>query len=400
MSNEALLNLIHRASVILPTNPEQALEDLLGYKTTYAESPLYLQTLGEAYLETSDVESAYSVLTKACQLDPIAQEGIEKFFHLGQIIGGENGIQLLEVGIAKLIQQAQIIQSISNGEISVDDESLDSSIKILLQAYGTEEKIGEYITTKLTQGIAAVVEIWMTDLCMLPQAEAECEKWTSTLSELCPENPETHSIIASVRISQQKPQDAMKEIQISWELFQKRKQSLEDIANTTENIDPDDIEMMYIEMYQPLVTLAKYAIECGMFEIAAEIASSARDINEDGVEALYVEGFANYLEGLRIQNGIEANSAAEMGKEFEKYQINKDISKEDPSYEFVNNCRLALSAAVKALYNADLAAQIDEELQHTLKELLDKVGGFIAKEQDTSGVDESNWEDEIQEDGE
>ena len=397
MSDNALLNLIHRASVVLPTNPEQALEDLLGFRTTYAKSPLYLQTLGEAYLETSNVESAYTVLSQACELDPIAQEGIEKFFHLGQIIGGENGVQLLEIGIARLIQQAQVIESLSKGEIQVD-ENLDSGIKILLQAYGDEDKISEYITSKLTQGIAAIVEIWMTDLCMLPQAEAECEKWTTTLTDMCSHNPETHSIIASIRISQQRPQDAAKEIELSWNLFQKKKQGLEDIANTNENIDPDEIEMIYIEMYQPLVTLSKYAIECGMFETAADIASSARDINEEGVEALYVEGFANYLEALRIQHDVPVADAANIGREFENYKLKKGVSKADPSFEYINNSRLALSSAVKSLYDTELAAQVDQELQVTIRELLEKVGGFLAKEEDNSGINESNWENEIGDD--
>lgn len=394
MSDDQLLGLIHRASILLPTDPEQALKDLQAFQNTYANSPLFLQTLGEAYLETSDVESAYGVLSKACEIDPVAQEGIEKFFHLGQIVGGENGVQLLEVGIAKLIHQAQILQSLSQGELN-NDENLDTSLKILLQAYGTEEKIGEYIISKLTQGIAAIVEIWMTDLCMLPQAESECEKWTSTLSDMCYENPETHSVIASVRISQEKTADAIKEIQISWDLFQKKKQALEDIANTTENVDPDEIEMLYIELYQPLVTLAKYAVECGLFEIASDIASSARDINEDGVEALYVEGFANYLEALNLQNSeVEA---IELGRNFENYKIDTSIAKEHPSFEFIRNSQLALSAAVKALHDRELAAQIDEELQNTIRTLLDTVGGFINKEKDESGIDENNWESEITE---
>lgn len=394
MSEEALMSLIHRAALLMPTDPEKALQDLLGFKTTYAENPLYLQTLGEAFLENSDVESAYGVLTKACELDPIAQEGIEKFFHLGQIIGGSDGVQLLEVGIAKLIQQAQIMQSLSTGELQAD-ENLDTGVKILLQAYGTEEKISEYIISKLTQGIAAMVEIWMTDLCMLPQAEEECEKWTKTLSDMCYDNPETHSIIASVRISQQKIEDAVTEIGISWELFHKKKQALEDIANTNTEIDPDEIEMMYIDLYQPLVTLAKYAIECGGFELAADIASSARDINEDGVEAMYVEAFASYLEAIRLQNNIADTDAIAIGREFENYTLNQNVAEEDPSREFINSSRLALSSAVKSLHDADLAAQIDEELQSTIKDLLEKVGGFVNKEKDVSGINESNWEAEI-----
>lgn len=398
MSDSALLNIIHRASVLLPTDPERALEDLKGYQQTYSENPLFLTTLGEAYLETSDVESAFKVLSKACELDPIADKGIEKFFHLGQIIGGENGVQLLEVGIARLIKQAQILQSLSTGEIN-NDENLDEGVKILLQAYGSEEKISEYIISKLTQGISAIIEIWMTDLCMLPQAEEECEKWSKTLSDMCFDNPETHSIIASVRISQQKLQDAINEINISWDLFQKKKQSLEDIANNplNNNIDPDEVEMMYIELYQPLIILAKYAIECGMFEIASNIASSARDINEEGVEAMYVEGFSNYLEAIRIQNNISEENSINIGREFENYTLNKNINEDDKSFEFINASRLALSSAVKSLHDRELAAQIDEELQSTIKSLLEKVGGFLLKEKDDSGIDENNWEDEIPE---
>ncbi|CAI8498614.1 unnamed protein product [Pichia kudriavzevii] len=222
MSENPLLGLIHRASILLPTNPEQALQDLLAYKSTYSESPLYLQTLGEAYLETSNVEDAYGVLSKACELDPIAEQGTEKFFHLGQIVGGENGVQLLEVGVARLIQQAQILQSLSTGELQAN-EDLDQGVQILLQAYGSEEKISEYIVSKLTQGIAAIIEIWMTDLCMEPQAESECEKWAQSLLDMCNDNPETHSVIASIRISQERIQDAIKEIEVSWDLFQKKK---------------------------------------------------------------------------------------------------------------------------------------------------------------------------------
>ncbi|AWU75536.1 uncharacterized protein C5L36_0B07840 [Pichia kudriavzevii] len=396
MSENPLLGLIHRASILLPTNPEQALQDLLAYKSTYSESPLYLQTLGEAYLETSNVEDAYGVLSKACELDPIAEQGTEKFFHLGQIVGGENGVQLLEVGVARLIQQAQILQSLSTGELQAN-EDLDQGVQILLQAYGSEEKISEYIVSKLTQGIAAIIEIWMTDLCMEPQAESECEKWAQSLLDMCNDNPETHSVIASIRISQERIQDAIKEIEVSWDLFQKKKQTLEDIANSNENIDPDEIEMMYIELYQPLVTLAKYAVECGMFETAADISASARDINEDGVEAMYVEGFANYLDAIRIQNNVTGEDSMKIGREFEEYTLNGKVDENDPSHTPIYASRLALSAAVKSLYDEELAAQIDMELQKTIKELLEKVGGFLNKEKDVTGVNESNWEDEIQE---
>lgn len=357
--DQSLANIIGQYTSLLATDTDRAVQTLLDYKPTFEKDPLFLQTLGEAYLEINDVESSYQILETACKLDPTGQRGVEKFFHLGQIIGGKDGVNLIEIGIAELIREFQLVNE-GNGE---DDDN----ILILVAAYETQEAILNYILLKMTRAVGSIVEIWMTDLCMEEDAEIECEKWCNMLTEMCNEIPETHSLIASVRISQQKFENAELEINKAWELYKLKKTYLEE----------NNLQDEYLDLYEQLLTLAKYSLECGLFELSIEISTCAREINENSIESAYLEGFSNYLEAIRLQSNINENEAWKIGREFEKYTI--DMS--NPIGETnIQNCQLALSSAVKLLYNPELSETCDDELKITIDELLKSVGGFIARE--------------------
>lgn len=373
--DSTLKNILGQYSAIVITEPDRALQILLDYQSTYANEPLYLQSLGEAYLEINDVETAYNVLKKACELDQQAQNGVEKFLHLGQIIGGTDGVNLLEIGIAELIRELEMINQ--QQEPSIDNDN----IQILIEAYQTPEKIVEYLIVKLTGAIAALIEIWMTDLCMEPQAESECEKWCNVLLDTSNGNGQTHSLVASVRISQQKFDDATEEINIAWQMFQEKKEKLEQLANDSSisNQDTSDSEAEYLELHDQLLALSKHAFECGLFSLASDISTAAREINEDSVDAAYLEGFSNYLEAIRLQENIAESDSWKISREFEQYTLQPPTPSSIEA-ELVSNSQLALSAAVKSLYNKDIADNCDPELQNTIHALLEKVGGFLARE--------------------
>lgn len=357
--DQTLAKIIGQYTALLATDSEQAIATLLDYKSTFETDSLYLQTLGEAYLEINDVELAYETLQKACELDPTGAKGVEKFFHLGQIIGGRDGVNIIEVGIAELIREFQLVNE-GNGEE-------DDNILILVAAYETQAAILNYLLLRMTRAIGSIIEIWMTDLCMEEEAELECEKWCNMLHEMCDQIPETHSLIASVRISQQKFEDAELEITKAWELYKLKKLYLEE----------NNLQDEYLDLYEQLLTLAKYSLECGLFELSIDISSCAREINEDSIESAYLEGFSNYLEAIRLQLNINESEAWKIGREFENYSI--DLA--NPVGEtYIQNCQFALSSAVKLLYNPELAEACDEELKITINELLKSVGGFVAKE--------------------
>ena len=60
----------------------------------------------------------------------------------------------------------------------------------------------------------------MTDLCMEPEAESKCNELIDYSLQLDDNNnPESYSLLSSIRISQQRTQEAIEALLKSWELF-------------------------------------------------------------------------------------------------------------------------------------------------------------------------------------
>ncbi|KAH3660414.1 hypothetical protein OGAPHI_007000 [Ogataea philodendri] len=370
----SLQQLIVESSQLLENQqPEQAVELLRSKLDQFGESPLYLQTIGEAYLENGDVENAYQVLKKACELDPNANEGVEKFLYLGQIVGGRDGVQFLEIGVKKLLSQLELVQSESS-------QPLDESTQLLFAAYTEPDKVQEYLLKKLNQGLFGIIEIWMTDLCMEPEAEEECEKCIQLALSLDETNGESWSLLASIRISQQKTQDARDAVKKAWDLFESKKTVLEDAA------DPET-QMEYIDLCQPLITLAKYAIETGLLELATTIASSVQDINEQSVESFYLEGFGYLLIAKRNQNGVSEQDGDKVAVAFDEYPLKQ-------ADDTVKEARLALTEAYKLLQVDSVVAETDADLVDTVMGLVTELGGPLFEKASKDEVDLDDLVDE------
>lgn len=390
---EKLGNLIVESSQLLSQSQSQEAVDLLkAQSASFQTHPIYLQSLGEALLENGDLNSAYEVLQKACEMDPECNQGVEKFLYLGQIIGGENGVQLLQTGVNRLLGELGQLRK------GVIESEADEGLQLLFAAYKTPEGIHQYINQKLNQAIFAIIEIWMTDLCEEPQAESECEKWIQKALEVDPENPEAWSLLASIRISQMKNDEAIQAIEKSWQLFQEKKARLEmasngDNTNSEGESDASDLQMAYIELAEPILTLAKYAIEMGLFEEAALIAASVQDINDQSVESLYLEGFSNYLNAKRIQNGITKEKGRQISLDFTRFSLNTKVEDSDPSSESISNARNAFTAGFKLLQVDSVLEATDKDVKKAVYCLLKELGGPVkSKKSVDTDIDDSAWE--------
>ena len=255
--------IISQARAFLETSqPEKALDLLYPYIESQIDSIPYLSILGETYLENNELEKAYQILTRGCELDPNANEGFEKFLYLGQIIGGQDGINYINIAINKL--QSLLLE---------EEEKNDSTKK-------------SFFINKLNLAIFAEIEIWMTDLCMEPEAESKCNELIDYSLQLDDNNnPESYSLLSSIRISQQRTQEAIEALLKSWELFKLKKSKLEEMANNAktdqqqeaeeeeeeEDVggnsgDSFEIGMEYVDLIQPLITLSRYAIELEQYD--------------------------------------------------------------------------------------------------------------------------------------
>lgn len=384
-------------ALIQSSQSDKALE-LLGPLMAGNETNVpFLQIFGEVLLETNDLENAYEVLTTACELDAEAELGTEKFFYLGQIIGGADGIKYLDIGLTKLTSQLELIRN--------DRGEKDFLLVQLAKLYPSKESLVAYLIKKLNQGVFAKIEIWMTDLCMEPEAEQQCNDLINHSLLLDPENPEALSLLASIRISQQRPQEAQESLLKSWALFQAKKSALEESANKLQeqadgdNDDAFDIGIEYVELIQPLLTLARFAIELESYDLAISITSNTQDINEDILDAHYYEALANILNAKKLYQ--ESNKVNV--EDYRDIDLDTLKSSNDETINgWLKEAKSALTLGYKII-NSDAGSEAEPELVEQVNDLLTQLGGpsmadLLPRRDD--GEDEEGWEDEIASDNE
>lgn len=355
------------------------------------DDPKLLEVFGECLLEVNDVESAYNVLEKAVSLDTEGALGVDKFLYLGQIIGGNDGINHINVALAKLQEQLQKV---------VDNLGTDDSVLVdLAQLYPSTEDLAGHLIKKLNQGIFAEIEIWMTDLCMEPEAEEQCDKLISHSLTLDETNPEALSLLASIRISQQKNEEAQEALLKSWLLFQEKKVALEE---NQKKDDGEDASLEYVELVQPLLGLARFAIELGMYEVAPSIAASVAEINDNALDAFYYEALAHLLRAKQVYGELNPSSVPEESdyREIDLDQVKK--SDDENVQSGLHDARSALTQGYRVLNSASAEA-MDPDVAGQVSELLTELGGPIMADllpERKNDDDEEGWEDEIQSDGE
>ncbi|SCV00702.1 LAME_0G11452g1_1 [Lachancea meyersii CBS 8951] len=331
-------------------NADGALRVLKPYrkslKSTNSSHIELHQAFVEAYLENGQLERAYPLLVKACELDPQGQiGGSDKFFTLGQIAGGSDGLALITQGIENLSGQA-----------------------------------GDYLkqeqAEKIVAGLLSMVEIWMTDLCMEPGAEAQCEELVSKAMEVSEEkSPEAWAALGSMRISQQRFPEAAEAFGRSWHFFQAKKSAFEsEVQQGSGNTHTE-----FANMLQPLLNLAKMCIEMGLYEWALEIEAAVKDIDEDNLESLYLEAFTHYLtcklELFKLQNPqVEVNpgNVYEFNQHFQELPF---VNANELIQEHGQEARLILTYMVKLAENGDQNDEVVKELVSGAMEVLSELGG-------------------------
>lgn len=374
---------IARARALLQSSQEQkALDFLTPEVSKNPECVPLLELFGETLLEVNDVEGAYGVLTKAVGLDSDASQGVEKFMYLGQIIGGRDGCDYLNVALSKL--QEQLTKVIEN---KGDD---DMVLVELAKVYPTHEALSGYLIKKLNQGIFAQIEIWMTDLCMEPEAEQKCDELISYSLTLDDQNPEALSLLALIRISQQRNEDAQKALGQSWELFQQKKLALE----VQQNEEGEEASFEYIELAQPLLGLARFALELGMYDLVPSICGGVADINDNALDCYYYEALSHLLKARLIYSQDHPSD-----EDYRELDISKVKSSENADVQScISEAKSSLTQGYRVINSADVEAS-DPDVVDQVNDMLTALGGpsmsELMPERRANDEDDEGWEEEI-----
>ncbi|USP74237.1 tpr domain-containing protein [Curvularia clavata] len=262
--------LIQAATFLQTSQPEEALVavrralNLLqpdNSKPSAAVLPA-LNLLGEINVELGDPDSAREAFQAAIVIDPEGtHDGAEKFLWMAQLNeeGGAESVQWFEKGIEVLKREIGGLE----GKMAKKDE-----IAELL-----EEK-----RQKIANSLCGIAEVYMTDLSWEEDAEARCDAAVTEALLFAPENPEPLQTLASIRISQLKPEEAQSALRRSMDLWK--------------DLDPDDPK---VPDYSVRISLSRLLMEAEMEDDAIEVLERLVGENDSSVEAWYLGGWCLHL---------------------------------------------------------------------------------------------------------
>jgi tetratricopeptide (TPR) repeat protein len=230
-----------------------------------------LNLLGEIHIELGDIEAARAYFTQAVEIDEegeVDEEvggGAEKFLWLAQLSeeGGRDSVEWFEQG-AKVLR-AQIQKLV---------ETADANKAAKVEALVAEKR------RKLATALCGVVEVYMTDLSWEEDAEQRCEALVTEATLVGPGFAEPWQTLASVRISQQRLEDAQAALKRSIEVWK-----------------DEDPESELVPDFPTRVSLARLLMESGMEEEAIEVLERLVGEDDSSVEVWYLGGWGLYILG-------------------------------------------------------------------------------------------------------
>lgn len=338
--------LVQAATLLQTSQPEEALVaarralNLLQptSKPTAAALPA-LNLLGEINVELGDPDAAREAFQAAILIDPEGtHDGAEKFLWLAQLNeeGGVESVRWFEKGVEVLKREIGELEGrlVKKGEV---EELLD------------EKK------QKVANSLCGIAEVYMTDLSWEEEAEARCDAAVTEALLFAPENPEPLQTLASIRISQLRPEEAKSALSRSMDLWK--------------DLDPDDPK---VPDYSTRISLSRLLMEAEMEDEAIEVLERLVGENDGSVEAWYLGGWCLHLLA---------------GKQKRKGEDKVATSLLRASRDWLENC---LKLFTMLEYEDE---RLKEHADEILKELNDVLGP-------ATGEEEEEWEDAEDDDDE
>ncbi|WWC63992.1 uncharacterized protein I303_106598 [Kwoniella dejecticola CBS 10117] len=146
-----------------------------------------------------------------------------------------------------------------------------------------EEEIDEERQMAVT-ALVAMIEIWMSDLCMEEAAEKNCDDLIQRALSISSNDPEVKLSLASIRMSQSRFDDA-KQVVIS-------------LYNDLEGREPFDPILPALPVR---LALSRLLLEHNQHLEALDIISTVREEDTLNIEGAYLEGWAFYLRAEAIK---------------------------------------------------------------------------------------------------
>ncbi|KAK9389758.1 hypothetical protein V1515DRAFT_594428 [Lipomyces mesembrius] len=329
--------------------PYEALSTLSPYQTSDLDNIEILEILAQSHLEISALadepngeshaENAYNYFIKAAQLDHDhgSRGGYEKYLWLGQLSGGYDAVKWFRIGCDGLRKD-------------LSSEQMTEDRKVTLRK-------------KLCDALCSSIEIWMTDLCMEPEAESTCESLIAESLMVDSNHQESYSTLASIRISQQRNSDSRVALQRSWDLY------CDSVAadKTDRTLSEDGLDE--VAQISALKTLTRYCIETELFSVAEAACKRILDLDEEIAEVWYLSGL------VAAQQYAKSGDINQLHSAYEAFQAGLELienGSEDPEelkeelMKCIAEAEIQLSGTEAGTNGNDRSAKEGEEEQDWL----------------------------------
>lgn len=230
--------------------------------------PQAVVLVAEIHLALGDAAAATSHFEAAVRVDPDgALVSADPYLYLAQLCeeGGAKSIAFFEKGCEVL-----------RNEIEVLGESLQG---------GADEEgtlIVKMKQAKLAEGLCGMAEVFMTDLSFEDDAEAKCEGYITEAVAVCPDDlaAGTLQVLASVRISQQRVEEAREALRRSLAVWQ-------DI--------PPEVESESRPDFATRVSASRLLMEVDLLPEAMGVIEGLIRDDDESVESWYLGGWCQVL---------------------------------------------------------------------------------------------------------
>lgn len=330
--------LIHAAAYLQTSQPEEALvqakralQALQPTDEPTAAALPALNLLGEIYVELGDPDLARDAFQAAIMMDEDGiNDGAEKFLWMGQLNeeGGAESVRWFSKGVEVLKREIGDLESkLKRPEV---------------------EELLEEKKQKIANALCGVAEVYMTDLSWEEDAEARCEAAVTEALLVAPNSPGPLQTLASVRISQERLEDAKAALSRSMGLWK--------------DLDVDDPA---VPDFSTKISLSRLLMEAKMEEEAIEVLETLIGENDSSVEAWYLGGWCLHLLAEKQKEAGEAKTVTTLLR---------------ASRDWLENC----------LKIYGVLEYEDEPLKEHADELLKDLNGTLGPR---TGEEEEEWDD-------
>ncbi|KAI8867362.1 TPR-like protein [Ramicandelaber brevisporus] len=258
-----------------------------------------------AALEGADLDTAYSLCLAAAQARPNSTKVLEatavieidlgKYDEARERLNRCVSLDTAEVRYSPHMYLGQLSTGLD--AVAHFRRGVEIMQKVLNSPSATtsnEEDNAAELKRKIAEGMCSIADIYLTDCCFEPDAEQVCDQVLQQAISLDPSHASSYQLLASVRLSQQRPDEA--------------RQLLDQSINIWWNLDSNDHPNF--PDYVTRISTAKLLLETAQLDRVLALLERLQKEDDQSVDLWYLFGWTYFIIGESIDENSNSNNGS------------------------------------------------------------------------------------------